>query len=340
MLEVQVTQGRLDEAQRDEVLAAIDALPGVASVAYLNALPLSGRPGVLRFARAHAPDDSGIDGALYRGSKGFLNVLGVRIIAGRGFVDEDFQASSGDSLAQASSVILTETFSRRLSAPLGSQIRIGSQHLMVIGITEDVLQPTLVSPVVANYSAFIPSPPGGVFSYQIVVNVEPSALPARLRDTVATATRMTPRTLLWSAKPFSRIRQDYFKLDRAVIRLVLVLGAVPALAVAGGVGGLSSYWIIRRHKQIAIRRALGARRLDIAWYFHLENLMVTCLGVLIGFAGAIALSVMLTKWLPLPSMSIGPLAWAAVAMIVIGQLAVLAPVRRAVRVSPAGLKAA
>src|SRR5690606_25873722 len=150
-------------------------------------------------------------------------------------------------------------------------------------------------PVDASNTAFIPSPPSGIESARIIVSANPDDLPALATDVSAAATRVTPDTLIWSARQFSEIRDDYFRLDRTMIRLILGFGILLAVVVAGGVGGLSSFWIARRNKQIAIRRALGARRRDIAWYFHAENLFVTSLGVLLGFAGAVALSAVLTE---------------------------------------------
>ncbi|MEJ7745331.1 MAG: FtsX-like permease family protein [Luteimonas sp.] len=340
VLDVQALQGRLSEAQRDEVLLAVASLPGVSSTAYVNALPFSGRGGAYKIASEADGIERNANSSLYFGSVGFLDTLGVRIVSGRGFAASDFGRPGENPLATVATIILSESLSRRLSAPVGSRIQVANRSLTVIGIVENVLPPVLVSPDDAGNTAFVASPPGGVLGSQIIVNADPSAIPALLLEITAAATRKTPQTLIWYGLPFAEIRLDYFKLDRAVIRLIFGLGILLSLVVAGGVGGLSSYWITRRHKQIAIRRALGARRRDIAWYFHVENLIITSLGAVLGLIGAIAVSVMLTKWLALPSMPIAPLSWGALVMIVIGQLAVLAPVRRAVSVLPAVIKTA
>lgn len=339
VLEVEALQGRLEEVQRAEVLATVAALPGVDATAYVNALPFSGRGGAFKLVHEGAIERQ-TDAALYYGSVGFMETLGVQIVVGRGFAPGDFQPSNPNPLATAVTIILTESLSRQLSASVGSRIEVANRKLTVIGIAEDVMKPVLVSPDDAFNTAFIAAPPGGVASSRIVARTQQDATSGLGSEIAAAATRVTPETLIWSAQRLSEIRADYFKLDRTVIRLVFGLGIMLALVVAGGVGGLSSYWILRRYKQIAIRRALGARRRDIAWYFHIENLMITSMGVMLGFAGAIAVSVMLTKWLALPSMPIVPLSWGALAMIVIGQLAIIGPVRRALAVPPAVLKTA
>jgi putative ABC transport system permease protein len=62
--------------------------------------------------------------------------------------------------------------------------------------------------------------------------------------------------------------------------VLTVLGMV--LVVLVGSIGMASSLIVERARQIGIRRALGARKLDIVGYFMLENLFATVLGLLIG----------------------------------------------------------
>jgi putative ABC transport system permease protein len=42
---------------------------------------------------------------------------------------------------------------------------------------------------------------------------------------------------------------------------------------------MASLWVTQRRKQIGVRRALGARRIDILRYFITENFMITSAGV-------------------------------------------------------------
>ena len=47
------------------------------------------------------------------------------------------------------------------------------------------------------------------------------------------------------------------------------------------------YWVGQRRRQIGMRRALGARRIDILRYFHTENLLIAGIGALLGVAGGL-----------------------------------------------------
>jgi putative ABC transport system permease protein len=110
--------------------------------------------------------------------------------------------------------------------------------------------------------------------------------------------------------------------------VITVLGMV--LVVLVGSIGMASSLIVERARQIGIRRALGARKLDIVGYFMLENLFATLLGLLIGAGMCAALDEVLAPvrgalvigWL-------GYLPLAAGLFVVAGQISVLIPAHRA-----------
>lgn len=107
----------------------------------------------------------------------------------------------------------------------------------------------------------------------------------------------------------------------------MIISAVVAI----GIGGLSGYWIEQRRKAIAIRRALGARRRQIALYFHAENLLVTLSGCFIGGAGAWYLSQILARWLSMPPLSLAALLATLLFMLLLGQFSVWLPLRSRLR---------
>jgi putative ABC transport system permease protein len=102
-----------------------------------------------------------------------------------------------------------------------------------------------------------------------------------------------------------------------------------------GIIGLATFQVNARRKQIGTRRALGARRADIVRYFLLENGLLGAGGALVGVLLAYAASGWLTKvfqMAPLPPLYV---AASALALLGLGQLAVLWPARRAGAIDPA-----
>ena len=87
-------------------------------------------------------------------------------------------------------------------------------------------------------------------------------------------------------------------------------------------------------KQIGIRRAIGATRGDILRYFQTENFLIVTLGIVIGMLLAFVLNAVLMKFYELPHLPLVYLPVGAIALWLLGQLAVLGPALRAAAVPP------
>ena len=114
------------------------------------------------------------------------------------------------------------------------------------------------------------------------------------------------------------------------LAIVAILLAITAL----GVTGLASFWVQQRTKQIGIRRALGATRRDILRYFQLENFLIVGAGVLLGTLLAFALNQWLMRRFELDHLDSPMVITGAIAVWLLGQLAVLGPALRAAAVPP------
>ncbi len=90
----------------------------------------------------------------------------------------------------------------------------------------------------------------------------------------------------------------------------------------------------QRRKQIGVRRALGATSGDILRYFQIENFLIVSFGIALGMALAYGINAALMSVYELPRLPIGYLPIGAIALWVLGQLAVLAPALRAASVPP------
>jgi putative ABC transport system permease protein len=116
-----------------------------------------------------------------------------------------------------------------------------------------------------------------------------------------------------------------------------VLGAITATLVAAtsfGMFGLTSYWVGQRRRQIGIRRALGATRLAILRQFQQENLVIAALGGIAGIALFVALNLWLVQHFEMIRIHAVNVAGTAVALILLGQIAVYWPARHAASISP------
>ena len=130
------------------------------------------------------------------------------------------------------------------------------------------------------------------------------------------------------------MRQRYFRDDRSMAWLLVstILALLGVTAI--GIVGLASFWVQQRTRQIGVRRALGARRIDILRYFQTENFLLATAGIVLGCAAAIGINVWLMAHYAVPRLPIVYLPIGAVALWTLGQLAVLGPALRAARVAP------
>jgi putative ABC transport system permease protein len=106
------------------------------------------------------------------------------------------------------------------------------------------------------------------------------------------------------------------------------------VVTAFGIVGLASFWVQQRTRMIGVRRALGASRGQILRYFQTENFLLTSIGIGIGMVAAYAINHWLMAQYQLPRLPWVYLPAGAVALWLLGQLAVLGPARRAAALPP------
>ena len=133
---------------------------------------------------------------------------------------------------------------------------------------------------------------------------------------------------------FAQVRQHAYEPDRGMAILMGVISLVLLAITAAGIVGLTSVWVGQRRKQIGVRRALGATRGDILNYFLTENLLIAIGGVLVGAVLAIGINLWMVTQFEMARLSLAYVVVGVIALLLLGQGAVLAPALRASQVSP------
>jgi putative ABC transport system permease protein len=93
---------------------------------------------------------------------------------------------------------------------------------------------------------------------------------------------------------------ESMKLRRPIITLLAAFGGLALLLAIVGVFGVTSYSVAERTREIGVRIALGAARVEIASLLLRETLGVALAGLVVGTPGAMALS----RFFPT-----GPIGW-------------------------------
>ncbi len=322
------------------VLEALRAVPGVQSAAALGSIPFGvgqARAGITTDA---AGQHRGGVVDFYVGGPGSFQGLGLHLVAGRAPQPDDYQPMA-TFLPKQASVQITRVLAQHLwpnDSPLGKQFWTGDYHFRVVGVLDHLVIPGPGSGEEKDpdWSVFVPAQPGPQLAGSYLLRANPEHLHQMLRDALTAVTKVAPDAVVdrENSQTVSDLRHSYFQNDRAMAGILIGVIAALLLVTALGIVGLASFWVQQRRRQIGIRRALGATRGDILRYFQTENFLIVTAGIALGMVLAFGLNLLLMQKYELPRLPLIYLPVGAVALWVLGQLAVLSPALRASRVPP------
>ncbi|KGI78592.1 ABC transporter permease [Oleiagrimonas soli] len=320
-------------------LAALRSIPGVTGAAGVTAIPFGNGSGVDNVS-ASAESKATPGAARYMIGRDAPQVLGLRLVEGRFFHDDEYAGSllRGGMMPSGHVVIVTRALAQRLwpgRPALGRQLWVGGEHdFIVIGVVADVARPgsATIGQSYAYYATFFPLGADPAMT-QYVVRSAPQDRQRVLRAAEAKLYALAPHTVI-RGQTFTQLRDKAFTATRSMVWVLVLVCLVMLAVTAFGIVGLSSFWVRQRRRQIGIRRAIGATRANILRYFHTENFLIATLGIALGMALSWALNMYLMQHYELPRLPWIYLPVGAVALWLIGQLAVLGPALRASRVPP------
>ena len=322
-------------------LAALRQLPGVVDAYADNTYPAVG-PWADLLSVNLKPDQHGHTSyaELYTVDEHALATLGLKLIAGRNFhANEIVDVASLESVAPVS-IIVTQELAEKLfphASAIGKVVYLGAAPSTIIGVIRHLQVPATGTNTFAFRSVLAPVRLLMASGSYYMLRARPGQLDAVLRAAPA-ALRAANHARLIDAnggvRRYSDLRFEGYARDRGVAILMSMICVVLLLATAGGMVGLSSFWVSQRRRQIGIRRALGATRGDILRYFQTENFLIVSFGIALGMLLAFALNLLLMTHYELPRLPLVYLPIGAIALWLLGQLAVLGPALRAAAVPP------
>lgn len=326
-------------------LTALRSLPGVMDAEATNGFPLGGGGWGTGISLKPSQKQPSASTTEYFVDEHGLAVLGVKLIAGRWFSADDVKdLHTGDDVT-AASIVITRRLGRVLF-PSGdvlgqvvylSHLSPATTPMRIVGIVERAQSPwagiSRDEATVEN-AMFLPL---RYFNNYVtyLIRARPGELAtamAKVRDGLYAVTR---RRIILYVSPFSEVRQRAYQTEHSLSLLLAVLCALLLTVTACGIVGLVLYWVAQRRRQIGMRRALGARRVDILRYFQVENLLIAGTGAVLGIAIGLAGNTWLAKTLILTRMSPGYIVVGAVIVLALSQIAVLWPALRAAAIPPA-----
>jgi putative ABC transport system permease protein len=343
---VGVTRQANPEALAREDLAALRTIPGVHHVATTNQVPYQRSSWNSNVNLEPDQLHPTVVATVYIGSQELVETLGLRLVAGRDFLPEEYldfdtlQSGGGDLAVPG--VIITDVLARRLfpgEDPLGKPLYSWSNSAtMVVGVVEHLIRPNdLGGPAEREYAIILPVSAPTLYGSNYLLRVDPDRRAEILDAAVAELNRVSPGRIVLEqgTGTLEDFRNAFYQQDRAMAWLLVAVCLSLLVVTAVGIVGLGSFWVQQRTRQIGIRRALGATRSQILGYFQIENFLIASAGIAFGMALAFGINGLLMERYELPRLPWHYLPAGALALWALGQLAVLGPALRAAAVPPA-----
>src|SRR6266446_1228631 len=279
------------------LLEQVRTSPGVAGTAVVNTLPLGGRVAkrsleVENYTPAAGQDLSPLF-CLHVVTPDYFRVMGIPLLSGRTFVDADV---SGEPVA-----IITAGTARRYwpnQNALGKHIHLLDDKTWrtIVGIIADVraydLQQNI--PSWMSGTAYVP--------YNSSASLEDRRMPSEmtmvvrstldeaqtatmLREAVASLNHEVPVS---EVKTMAAVVSDSVSTPRSTTILFAAFAGLALTLGIIGIYGLLSFLVSNRTREIGIRMAMGAQRMDVLRSVMGEGTKLSLTGIAFGMAGALA----------------------------------------------------
>src|SRR5690606_24350031 len=328
-------------------LAVLRGLPGVKSASVTNQLVFDGSSWNSGVNLDPEQTHSTLNATTYLGDEKRPETMGLTLVSGRFFnPDEVLEWSVVNEPGYDETipvVVIPRDMAQKLWPGQEAVGKIlyswGDDGSRVVGVVDKLARPNdQGGPSAYYYSMILPIVPEYTVGGRYLLRVDPARRAEVLEAAVEALQRNGPRRIILEQDAIEDTRAEYYRQDRAMAWMLVIVSVLLLVVTALGIVGLASFWVQQRTKQIGVRRALGATRGQILRYFQTENFILATAGIVIGMLLAFGLNQMMMSKAELPRLPAIYLPVGALVLWLLGQVSVLGPARRAAAVPPAVAK--
>jgi putative ABC transport system permease protein len=324
-------------AQRyKQLIDQVKATPGVQSAGAILSLPLGGD--TFNLGRFAIPEGLPLTPANATNARhlsiasDYFQTLQIPLKAGRVFTDHD-------NLQSTKVAIINETLAQKLwpgESAIGKRFMIWRNEDFlreVVGVVGDTRQSLDEKPWQEMYVPYAQD--GGMWSdLSLVVrtNGDPAAMAGPVREVIRSFDKGIPS---YNLKTMNDVVNISAAPRRVPMLLLSTFAGVAMLLAMLGIYGVTSYYVTQRTHEIGVRMALGAQVVDVLKLVLRRAMLLAIVGIVIGTAGAVAVTRYLTTLLfgvkPIDVMTFVAV---AVVLAIVVLVACLVPARRAAKIDP------
>ena len=314
-----------------DLLARIQALPGVESAAIANSPPMSGGYSLGAFVTF---DDRPADpahrngAAIVAATPDYLRAFRIRLIQGRALDDRD-------SPGAPDAALVNQRFVDKIlhgADPIGKTVFWVGNRSTVVGIFADARHSGPERPADPEVLVSEWQHPQHVATLAIRTRNDPKSLSSSIRPAIWSVDKELPVANI-------RTMEDRLSLAGSSRRTQTVLlssfGLLALLLSAVGIYGVASEAVAQRTREIGLRMALGARAGDVVRAMMRRSVALSAIGIAAGGSAGFYL----VRYLKALLYGVKPtdmvaLAGAAVVLFAVALAAAYVPARRAARIDP------
>jgi predicted permease len=315
-----------------QLLAKLEALPGIQSVALTDRVPLGfggGSTSVKPEGYVSQANES-METQVAIITPNYFQTIQIPIVKGRDFTLQDTKSSQR-------AVIVSETFVNRYwpnQEALGKQLYtdLPKEWFTVVGVARD----SKVTGLNEKPTPFLYLPLYQVYKATMIINARVAGDPLTFRKTVEKTVHELNADLVVFDVTTLELREQFASFGQRVAgTFVGAFGLLALVLAAVGIYGVTAYTTRQRTHEIAVRMALGASKDNILRLVLGHGLRLTLVGVVLGLAASFALTRYLRSML-LGVTSTDALTFSCVAILLcaVALFASFIPARRAMRVDP------
>ena len=319
------------------------AVPGVVSVANVSQMPISGSGSSNSVALDRRQSRESAITSIYISGDSLVKTFGLKIVEGRDFLPHEMvDINENENRDLPKQLIISKALADKLwpgASAIGKTLYFGTgedaQGTQVVGVVERLQSAHGDVGERGEWSAITPARlygnPGALYA----VRAEAGQRDRVMKEAEEALRKSSATPMILEAKTVTDDRQKRYRGDVALSWMLITVSVLLLLITCSGIVGMASLWVTQRRKQIGVRRALGARKIDILRYFITENVMITSAGVFGGVLLGLGLNHLLVTRLEMARLPAEYLIGGAVVFWALGILAAYGPAWRAASISPA-----